>query len=336
MKTFIADRAAAGRNSFRVHSDERGMMITKHLQGEQWDIARRLDNSLAWEQISPEVRGVASPRFISHDNDTITHEYVLGGVSLQEKIDEAQSPYDVLDALDRAANTLGHLHSFSVSRAEEVLGRAQRDEKDIPNRGLLDRLEGLTVDEYASASGGELQCWSLFHHDSLLQEAMRAWAGTTHARTTLVHGDLRPDQFLLTGEECWLVDWEEFTLGSAMRDLAGLLGALVFQAMFATFSSPVNSTDVAEIHYALIASGQERLEALRPIVRRVLDSYVRAGGQVEDIVELARWTSWYLVERVIARSVLAVDLSATDKAVAGVGRQGIIDPSSMLQALEVA
>lgn len=336
MNSLVIDRPMTGRNSSLVHSDERGMMITKHLQGEQWDVARRLGNSLAWEQIAPQINGVKSPRLISHDDNAITHEYILGGVSLQEKIDEMQSPSEVLDDLERAASMLGRLHSFPTSRAKTILGRASKEDRPVPDRGLLDRLEGLTVNEYAAASGGELQCWSLFHHDSVLQGAMRAWAGMTPARTTLIHGDLRPDQFLLTGEECWLVDWEEFTLGSAMHDLAGLLGALVFRAMFSTFSAPPSSTDVAEIHRSLVARGQESLDELRPVVRRVLDSYTQAGGRVDDVVELARWTSWYLVERVIARSVFNVDLSPTDKAVAGVGRQGIIEPSSMLEALEVA
>lgn len=323
-----------GRNHSTVADGENGLTITKNLRGEDWDVARRLHNSLTWERLAPLVDAVPSPALVSHGPNSLTHAYVLGSQSLQERLDEVELPEQAGEDLCSAARVLAALHTFPLDRAVAVFG-AEQVRPPEGQRGLLERFDGLTVEEYAVSSGGELSCWRLFHHDSVLRDALASWMTAPPGHSTLIHGDLRPDQFLFDDDVCWLIDWEEFTIGSPMRDLGGLLGALVFRAMLETFSAPANGGDLAQIHQALVTDGEARLDEVRPVAQAVIDAYTEAGGTVDDD-DLARWSSWYLVERVVARSMLAVDLSPVDKAVAGVGRQGVLEPSLMLDVLKAA
>jgi hypothetical protein len=66
-----------------------------------------------------------------------------------------------------------------------------------------------------------LQPWArdvLPELDDLVQLAPEAFAGET-----ATHGDLRPDNLLIAGDDCWTVDWNWLSLGPRWMDWVGLL-----------------------------------------------------------------------------------------------------------------
>ncbi|KZX22197.1 phosphotransferase [Rathayibacter tanaceti] len=320
----ITDRLV-GRNRSTVVTSAEGLVFRKVFSGERADADRRFRNTLHWEDVRRTRSLTFSPAMLSSDAEarTVVFPYLLEARSLQQVLDSAQETDEAERLFGRAGAILGELHSIAGLQPSLDAGGSE----DEPLHGF----DWLTPAAYARASGGELECWRLFQHDAELVEAVRTWT-TGQRRFAMVpsHGDLRPDQFLVgADDEPVLIDWEEFTVAPAHRDVAGLLGAVLFDAIARAFTgvdSPESSA--LDFHNLLLDRGETMLDRARPVAAAILAGYRTRSDQELDRDEVARGIGWYVIERVIARSMLSYSMSASDRALAGIGRQAMLEPGS--------
>jgi hypothetical protein len=319
-----------GRNVTRVSAGANGLVFVKRLQGPRTDAERRFRNCVAWDDQQYRAGLAISPPILERDEGALrlSYGYVHDASSLQVFIDGGDvsdhDPRKLVDLLDDAAGLLAAVHSLPVTEpaSPPAITRGLADLSDNPLRKFF----YLTLDEYTAASGGEQACWRLFHHDEELGAAVTRWLEglASYPDKVPIHGDVRPDQFLIGPDGMCVIDWEEFTLGPATRDLAGLAGALVFDALYRAFSRTAETATVVETHRFLVAEGRKRLDAAGPVIRGFVDAYEARSGAVVDRRRLGADIGWYLIERVLARSMVSQRLPASDKAIAGVGRQVLI------------
>lgn len=328
---------SVGRNVTRVTAGTDGLMLVKRLQGPRADAERRYRNCLAWDDQQRRAQLAISPPIMDRDEAalSLSYAYVHDAQSLQVLIDEGDVSDRRRDSgrlarlLDDAAGLLAAVHSLPVSDAVPVV-IADGD------HGPLRKFFHLTLQEYTAASGGELECWRLFHHDEELGSAVTRWLDglASDPVKVVIHGDVRPDQFLIGPDGMCVIDWEEFSVGPASRDLAGLAGALVFDALFRAFSRvDAESGTLVETHRALMARGRERLDAVGPVIAAFLAAYEERSGRSVARRRLSADIGWYLIERVLARSMIAQRLPAADKAIAGIGRQILIHDDALAALL---
>jgi aminoglycoside phosphotransferase (APT) family kinase protein len=321
-----------GRNTTTVAAGAEGLVLVKRFDGA--DAERRYRNSLTWDGLQRRRElGIAPPVLEQREGErTLVFPYVQDAVSLQTYLDAGDEEPVSVHLLARCGRLLAQVHSLDLP---PVLGPGQGAHLPTPwaqSDGPLAKFRYLTPDQFAAASGGELECWRLFHHDRELQDALMVWLASAAADPAPVpiHGDLRPDQFLVAPEGVFIVDWEEFTLGPATRDLAGVAGALIFDALVRTFGGDLGGfRTAADVHRTLLSRGQALLTAAQPGLRAFLNAYEGQSGLQADRRRLAVDIGWFLIERVLARSMLAHRLSASDRAIAGIGREAMTRPESL-------
>jgi hypothetical protein len=337
MSTAVIGERAVGRNTSSVAAGPDGLVMRKRFEGGRGDAERRYRNSLAWDDLQRQ-RGLAiSPAVVGRDDEhrTLTFAYVADARSLQEILDDGSDGGVPTELLVTCGRLLAQVHSMETPGVDLVRRWGESASAPEPVQvvdGPLAKFSYLTPEQFASASGGELECWRLFHHDEQLQQALATWLtiGAADPARVPLHGDLRPDQFLISPDGVFVVDWEEFTRGPATRDLAGIAGALVYDALVRTFAGDLGGlSTTAEVHHALLTRGRTLLEATRPRVASFLAAYEAAAPAPADRTRLAADVGWYVIERVVARSMLSQRLGASDRAIAGIGRQALIDPRSL-------
>jgi len=325
--TTTAERAI-GRNPTRIESGDDGLVFVKDIIGPDADAERRYRNCLRFDEAQRTLGYTMSPELVSSDDERreLVYPFVQDAESLQEVLADWSrtgwaADHPLIPILGEVAELLGRVHSLPVpdSLPEPV---------DTPS--LFDpvrKFRWLTAAEYEQASGAELACWRLFHHDVELQQAVSAWADAHRSETSCVHGDVRPDQFLVSAEGVLILDWEEFGVGSASRDLAGIAGSIVFEVLETTFALPLpGQADMLEAHQHYVANGAENLKAVEPAMQQLVVAYEETAGRPIDPLGLGRDIGFYLIERVIGRAMLSARLSAADKAIAGIARNALSRP----------
>ncbi len=328
----IGDQAI-GRNSTRVEAVNDGIVFVKTIVGPDADAERRYRNCVAFDQVQATMTGPRlSPALLQRRDDerTLIYPFLHESFSLQDLASEWandgwQADHLFVQLLPRAAGLLAKVHDLSPPEGSCSVLR-QRDGTD---EEPLRRLRWLGPDEYANASGGELDCWRLFHHDAQLQGALGQWLANLRRQDNLavVHGDIRPDQFVIADEQMFLIDWEEFSVGPRSRDVAGVVGAIVFEALNSTFTAPMpGRPDAVVAHRELLERGSEILVAVEPAIHSFISSYVDAGGAPLVLADLGSDVGFYLIERVIGRAMLQARVGASDRAIAGVGRGILLNP----------
>lgn len=337
----ITDQRQMGRNTTHVMAGSSGLVVVKRFDGEPTDRIRRYHNTVAWDRVQREHGIEISPEILTSDEaqGQVTFRYV-DGATLQERLELRESWSEVLPVLGQCGERVAQVHSIDRDAARRVmLGVHQAQDVTPLAPGSADPLamfRALQPTEYARSSGGELECWSMFHHDPPLLEALERWltdqAGDRHQ--VPIHGDLRPDQFLTGGPTALVIDWEEWSVGPPGRDLAGVLGALVFDALMGTFAGgAVQAGMPMQVHEAFISRGLQQLEQMAPAAAAFLAGYARAGGVPVDSARLGADVGWVLIERVLARATMSDRLGVVDRAIAGIGRQALLHPDSVLSIL---
>jgi len=320
---------APGRNDSEIVGHGTAKRLRKHLRGDPRDVSRRMDNLAAWDRLLEGSPGFPSPRLTAWDRDghVVEHEFVEHQSSLQDLL--AAGPSDTLTtALSRAAELVARIHG------------AAAPEQRLPTHGIdLGRrpsaFMALAVSDYAECSGAELDVWGMLQHDTELQEALEGWQRTLTVPTAHQgprHGDVRPDQFLVRADGSLVViDLEEFGWGATVTDLSALAGSILFDAMTRTFGSVIDEgDDVLSIHQGFMDRGEAALLAASPALVSLVSSYEHASGRRVDLMQLTCGAGWFIMERIIARSKMSYRLAAGERAIAGVGRQAIVDPASAL------
>lgn len=336
--TAIADRAI-GRNPTRVESSADGLVFIKDVIGPEADAERRYRNCVRFHEAQVGLGREISPPLIRFDDDErrLVYPFVQDADSLQDVLADWgrtgwQEDHALLPMLGAVAELLALVHSMPVTGPA---GAPIDPPADITILDPARKFRWLTAAEYEQASGAELACWRLFHHDVELREAVTSWAESLQNDRSVVHGDVRPDQFLVAPDGVLILDWEEFGIGSASRDLAGIAGSIVFEVLEKTFALPVpGPAHMLEAHQHYVANGAENLKAAEPAMHHLVAAYEATTNCRIDPIGLSRNIGFYLVERVIGRSMLSARLSAADKAIAGIARNVLTRPTLLAGLVE--
>lgn len=295
----------------------------------------RFERARAFERARSARRGrptPAAPEFLGADPDTLVlvHTRLDAAVACSTLADEDRFDTVLAGRLGHAVGTLHRLPDDGVPRPSAAV------------RGHS-RLTGLTVREYADASGAELEAWALLHHDARLRTALgRLHEWSAAAPRTPVHGDLRLDQFLLGGDgdptaQPHLTDWEEFHLGDPAGDVGGFVGQWLYRAASRMFTAldldgPGAGDDA---HTALVGNGERQLVAVRPLVTAFWEAYRRAAPPVDAgfAARATAYAGWHLFDRMFAAASLGARLTAVQKGTAGVGRTALLAPERFAETV---
>lgn len=325
---------AIGRNETSIEAGSSGLVFVKRVIGPDTDAERRYRNCLWFDEAQrTSLPTPISPPVVESDDATrrLAYPYLTDAHSLQDELsdwacDDWSIDHSFVGEVVRAAELLGTVHTMPVGVARCGRPRVAGTSHDGPIR----RFEWLTVDEYAAASGGELGCWRLFHHDRELRDAVSAWcrAQTEIETITAVHGDVRPDQFVIDVDDMVILDWEEFGVGSPVRDTAGVVGAIIFEVLRETFASAEASTsDPLAVHESFLERGERNLRAVGPVVAAFIARYRDVTAGAVTLGRLADDVGFYLLERVIGRSMIQSSMRPVDRAIAGVARSILLEPA---------
>lgn len=206
----------------------------------------------------------------------------------------------------------------------------------------VEALDGLPMAFYIQASAAELDMWRLLQHDEelavVLRELRRSDTASTEIRTP-IHGDLRLDQFLVSGEQLYLTDFEEARLGDPARDIGAFAGEWLFLAAAAlpTSLAAFLPVDQSATHTQIVATGVSEIERRSPLIRAFLRGYLDARPEARNDPTLSRRTTsyagWHMLDRMLAGAANSNRLSAVNKAAAGIGRTLLLAPEKFSSTL---
>ena len=188
---------------------------------------------------------------------------------------------------------------------------------------------------YTTSTGAELQCYSLLQHDEKLKQTIiseiSAFRSRLKSEDSVIHADLRYDQIVVdeSGQVC-LIDFEEFGLGEKTRDLAGIVGSILFESGLETFQCESTETaDSRDIDYEIRQRGASNFEKALGRCAHFLEEYQTFSQSCLDIAYLAFLTGVFIIRRVLARADFSYKLSGIDKALLGIGRGLIVNPDRL-------
>lgn len=303
--------------------------LRKVFRGSDDDILRRYRNSLRWDQNLKHCL-VRSPQIIRSDwsKKTIWYQWIDKKTSLQEMLfheDAAQ----LLPYMQDVVDFLGVIHSRTVG-ADSVVS--------VPTSPLFRVCHFLTKDEYAISSGGELEFYAFLQHDSDLVRAMDQWNSAVNGlKHSMIHGDFRLDQILVDAEgRAWVIDFEEYGYGLALKDFAGLIGSLIFAALLQSFSTaPRNADSIDAVNEAFIEQERNNFAIVLPLILQAVKCYSQVEGMF-DWSNLSVLTGVFVLERIMSRAKLSYKMSEVDKAIMGVARSFIVDSQALKQVVDDA
>lgn len=319
-----------GRNDNHIEIINNIKCIKKKLLGNSNDVKRRQGNLEQWHLDLPDK--LNTPILIKQDS--ISAEYVYEWVDDSSTVQEifqdslgltfTQNLYDVFSEISKI---LARIHRISPTKNENV------NSIKLLSRPLI----ALTPEEYADASGAELECLSLLQNDSELIQTLNSYLPQDKYKV-MIHGDIRLDQFLCSlTNEVWIIDFEEYSFGDALKDLGGIIGSVFFNVYIKIFCDTWELTDEGAneqvINDYLLKKEKALLQEVSPLLEHFLQEYQSECGQNIDIELLSINLGAFLLERVLSRAKLSFRLSAVDKAILGIGREFIISKYKLTQIL---
>jgi aminoglycoside phosphotransferase (APT) family kinase protein len=188
----------------------------------------------------------------------------------------------------------------------------------------------LSAEGYANCSGGEVEAWAMLQHDKVLVQALeRLHVLSASAPRVASHSDIRLDQFLICGDDIFVIDWEEFRYDDPARDLGTLVGELLHTAAHRMFSELDLEPGLAPgaAHEAIIAFGQQQVARVQEHVQAVWNGYRSAARTDPGLATRATaYAGWHFFDRLLARALHGAKLSAAERGMAGIGRNALVTP----------
>jgi hypothetical protein len=334
---FVADTVTSpfGRNESWMGTTDRGERVfvkTFDPPGRQ----ERLQRTLTFTECALRA-GIATPKILGHDERTATVVFELldDPQSLLELFTESQDGYQDFDTewCIRAARLIADTH------------RLASDSFDTSDHPLppLGPMNALTLPGYLRQSGAELHMWKLLHNDPDVLEAvtaMRTADNPTLGQWVPVHGDLRLDQFLISGGELFLTDAEESRLGDPARDLGAFAGEWLYHAVNRIPTVLNESRVVGHVptHQEIVATGAAEVDRFAPRTQAFFSAYLErvdldASLHEELAVRAARYAGWHMIDRMISIARQKQILEAVPRAAAGIGRSLLLSPRQFLDTI---
>lgn len=275
---------------------------------------------------------VSVPRLIGSDPEhgLLVFQNLAGAKSGAELV--GTGAFD--DALcDRTGAALAAVHSLDPEGF---------DTSEHPFPPVAD-LEALPLASYLRMSMAELDMWRMLQGDEVLVQAVRELRATDmepRPSRSPIHGDVRLDQFLLADDTLYVTDFEETRMGDPARDLGAFAGEWLYKAIAATPSTLSEASPYGHVasHEEIVATGIAELEQRTPMVQRFLRAYLDAApARITDdkalAVRAASYAGWHMVDRLLAGSMQASQVSPVMKAAAGIGRTVLLSPAEFTESL---
>ncbi|MGH3169137.1 MAG: class V lanthionine synthetase subunit LxmK [Trebonia sp.] len=320
-----------GRNqNWTVCSGSGPRYFVKRFTGPPADARPRMCRALNFERVCAPRMAEISPRILVRDEASLLLAYEL----IEHAATGADLIAETADGADfaaRAGRVIGSLHALG---AGEALGNLLPDDVPpaLPSAELL---RGLPLSLFRNCSAGELKAWRLMQEDALLAGAVdRLLAQSEKAPRVPAHCDLRLDQFMVTPDRLYVIDWEEFRLADAARDVGSFAGECVYHAVTG-WAEPGSALDSDEDVMQHCVSG---IEQARLTIAAFWSAY-RAAAHVDDPGLTARSTAfagWHMFDRMLASARHSVRLSAIQRAAAGIGRGMMTAPADAAATIGLA
>ncbi|MFR0359366.1 class V lanthionine synthetase subunit LxmK [Streptomyces sediminimaris] len=338
--TFTQETLSAypGRNDNWAGTTTRGRSVfVKHLGGEAAESLRRFRRVLRFEQaVSAAAAGggrpVPRPRLIGSDEAArlLAFELVEGAAPGSDLA--ARDEFGT-DLAQRAGRIIATLHTLRPA------DRTGIESAPLP-LPALGHLRALPWALYTRASAGALEAWRLLQGDTALHEALRELRGDeARAPGTLIHGDLRLDQFLSAPDgRVLLTDWEEFRHGDPARDLGGFAGDWLHRAVLKVPAGLQRNPAAAVSHDEVVATGTTELARVTPLIAAFHHGYTTARPDAVErdpdlLVRATAFAGWHLLDRLLATAERSARLGATERAAAGIGRTALLSPRAFVSVL---
>lgn len=323
--------ALTGRNqNWLGHTANGTEVFVKVLTGAPEETLRRFRSSTLFEEIiaAADIDLWRSPDLLAADEGFRLLVYqavpdVISAASL------AQEDLFHTTLAERFGHCLAELHNVSSPR----LGAGT-----VSTQAAGNKLVALRLREYTESSGGELDAWALMQHDKHLRQALKSLTGmSARARHVPSHGDLRLDQFLVAGDDIYIIDWEEFRELDAAFDLGSFIGEWLNRAAMLMFSNLDSGPDLtpAEVHALLVSRGERELDLVRPFITSFWAGYRERckESDPELPVRATAYAGWHLFDRMLAGAMVKAYLSNSERAVAGIGRNALVEPAEYVTSL---
>lgn len=332
---FVRDSLTApvGRNDVWAGVTTSGATVfVKRLVGSDEDVRARMRRLLSFERFSARIPSgrLRWPSFLCSDEDA--------GLVVFDHLDGTKNGAELMvdeifdDALaETAGQIIGELHATRPTRLSDL-------DNSLPAQPSPELLRGLPVRMFEALSFAELEAWRLMQHDEPLVRAVedlrwREW----DAPKVPVHCDLRVDQFLVSGEDVYVTDWEEFRLGDPARDVGSFAGEWLYRSVLdiVTARGDTNFVDTTLTHDLVIQRGVEKLERLVPRIRNFWKGYRDFRPYVDTgFTERATaFAGWHLLDRLLTGAARASRLSGIERAAAGIGRAALLTPGHFVGVL---
>lgn len=319
-----------GRNYNHIEIIDNIKCIKKKLLGNSTDVKRRQRNLEQWQLELPDKFN--TPTLIKQDsiNAEYAYEWIDESSTVQEIFQNSLGlPFtkNLYDIFSEISKILARVHKISPTKIENV------NSIKLLSRPLI----ALTPEEYEEASGAELECLSLLQNDLELIQTLNNYLPQDKYKV-MIHGDIRLDQFLSSlTNEVWIIDFEEYSFGDALKDLGGIIGSVLFDVYIKIFCDTWELNDEGAneqiINDYLLKKETALIREVSPLLKHFLQEYQSECRQNIDIELLSMNLGAFLLERILSRAKLSFRLSAVDKAILGIGREFIISKYKLSQIL---
>jgi aminoglycoside phosphotransferase (APT) family kinase protein len=323
-----ATKRLPGRNdNWLVTTGSGRQVFVKRLVGNRDDVTRRIERiGVADAVISPAV--ATYPRCLGCDQEHALVAFTfLGDVESVRDLAKAGALDHRVSA--RMGRTVARLHAAPAGEMPGI----DRSPRHVPPVRLL---RGLPAEYYDECSAGALHAWHLMQRDTVLGEALTALhERSAGAERVPAHNDLRFDQFLVTGDDLYLTDWEEFGLGDPAYDIGGLVGEWLYWAVSDIQTGAGAESDTRLTHEEIIRRGTRGIDESRPVVAAFWAAYQAVRGRSSPALatRAAAFAGWHLIDRTIAAAMYQAKLGALQRAMAGIGRTILCDPGRFTATL---
>ncbi|MDF6019121.1 class V lanthionine synthetase subunit LxmK [Streptomyces sp. JH34] len=332
---FVRDTLTApvGRNDSWVGATTSGRKVfVKHLIGPGPDVRARMGRLLSFEQFAEGLPTAAlrGPAFLGADEKSslVAYDYIEDARSGAElMIDQTFGPL-LAENIGRA---IGLLHEAPLTSAPTL------DDSPPPHppQGFL---RGLPLPVFESLSFAELQGWRLMQTDEALVTAIGQLRERERGAPRVPsHCDLRVDQFLVTGDDFLVTDWEEFRLADPARDVGAFAGEWLHRSILDIVTTRGDSgfLDIELTHEVVLSRGVQKMQRLLPLVRSFWHGYrqVRPHLDAGLATRATAYAGWHLLDRLMAGASRASRLSGIERAAAGIGRAALINPGNFVTTL---
>lgn len=317
-------QVTGGRNPSGVVTIGATTVFVKRFAGRSADARFRRSRSFAEAGVRP-AAPFDTARVLGHDEERLTmaFECIPSAADFGEAIRERRVATADIQV---AARSVAALHSADVADPSAL-------DISLPDLPPADGA-ALPLEAAEEATLGELEMWRLLQRDVALLHQVQELT-KTNPTPAPIHGDLRGDQMVIRGDEGWIIDWEELRWGDPARDIGSLCGELLYHNLLTLALERPGSNKPFDDAF-IIEQGTEAVRLASKQLTAFGCAYESNGSTPHDPefwTRSTRYIGWHLFDRAFASATYYGRLGAWDKAIAGIGRNLVMEPASHMTTI---